>query len=217
VAKIPGKELDRYYCEYCNFACKLGRDAEGDYGMGSWDFTDGDTTGDALITNGTFDTNTTSWTEVGCTKASIAGGQSSKCARLTRASGTSQYIYQALSGLTFGQMYRFTAYVKSGTSGAEAFALRVLWNSAKDSAALHVDPSLIQSKTGTTTSTWTQYTVDWRATGSDNVVALVKNTETAGTMLFDTVTVYGYIFKARESMSACPLCGSKAWRKTETY
>lgn len=215
--RIPGEEKNRYYCHYCGYPCKQGRDTEGSYGESGWNFTTGNTTGDELITNGAFTANTNSWTAVNCTSASVGSGQSGNCARLTRTGGSSQYIYQALSDLTIGQMYRFTAYVSSGSSGNEAFALRVLWNTAKADVTLHTTPYLIQQKTGTSSTTWTEYTVYWRPTETDNVVALVKNSSTAGTMLFDTASSYAFDFKVREAMDACPFCGARSWRQQETY
>ena len=202
-------EYKRYYCQYCGFLCYEGRDVEGDYGSGGWDFSSGATSGSDLISNGAFTALTTGWTAVNGTIAITAGGQSGNCCTLTRSSGDAQYLYQALSALnnadiTFGQTYRLRAYVKSGTSGAEAFALRIY----------SPDRDMIKySKTGTTTSTWTQYTLYWRAFHGNNNISLVKNSSTAGTMLFDTVDVYAYDFKVNETTPACPLCNSKAWKK----
>ncbi|MFH2049731.1 MAG: hypothetical protein ABIJ12_09820 [bacterium] len=201
--KLEGKESDRFRCNYCGYPVKQGRDAEGDYGMSGWDFADGDTDGSELITNGAFTVNTASWTAVACTHAVAASGQSGNCSQLTRTSGDEQYIYQVLSDLDIGLMYRLTAYLKSGTSGDEAFILRLM----------NADRSRTKySKTGTTSSTWTQYTLYWRAFPDDNVVCLVKNTSTAGTMFFDTVSVYAYDFKAKETGTGCPFCYSKNWK-----
>uniref|UniRef100_A0A6M3LHV3 CBM-cenC domain-containing protein n=1 Tax=viral metagenome TaxID=1070528 RepID=A0A6M3LHV3_9ZZZZ len=197
------EESGRYYCNYCGFPCKEGRDAEGSYGESGWDFTDGQNTGSNLITNGEFTAVTTGWTASNCTLASVAGGQSGNGLTLTRSSGDSQYAYQAFSDLTFGQIYRFQAYVKSGTSGNEAFALRLL---------SHDRDVTKYEKTGTSSSTWTQYTLDWRVFHGDNNIALIKNSSTAGTMLFDTATVYAYDYFSKEAQSACPGCGSKNWK-----
>jgi len=40
MARIPGKERDRWYCKYCGFPCLEGRDAVGDFGVGGWSFVD---------------------------------------------------------------------------------------------------------------------------------------------------------------------------------
>jgi len=175
----------------------------GDYGMGGWNFGDGSTSGSNLLSNGAFTTNTTGWTAVNGTITAIAGGQSGKCCQLTRTSEDSQYFYQDLSGLDFGLLYRLTAYVKSGTSGNESFALQMR----------NADRSIVKNQvTGTSSSTWTNYTLYWRAFHATNVVCLLKNSSTAGTMLFDTVTVYAFDYSVSETIGGCPFCGSKNWK-----
>lgn len=201
--RIPGKENDRYFCQYCGFPCKEGRDVEGSYQTG-WDFSTGETDGSDFISNGSFTTNTTGWTTANCTVAVAAGGQSGNCATLTRTSGAEQYIYQSLSTLEFAVLYRLTAYVKSGTSGNESFALRIMNSDLTRT---------IYEKTGTTTTTWTQYVMPFRAFYGNNVVCLVKDSSTDGTMLFDTVTLYEYIYSVSENTTACPFCNSKNWKQ----
>lgn len=208
--KLEGKENDRFRCNYCGFPVKAGRDSEGDYGMGGWNTATGAVAGSELLTNGAFTLAITSWTAVDCTTANAGAGtgQSGDCLQLTRTSGSEQYAYQALTSslegdLVTGRLYRLTAYLKSGTSGADDFIIRLM----------NADRAVtVYSKTGTTSSTWTQYTLYWRAFYGDNVVALVKNSSTAGTMLFDTVSVYAYDYKATEAGQGCPLCHSKNWR-----
>lgn len=209
--RIPGEEKDRYYCTNCGFPCKAGETELGDYGANGWDFTSGYTIADDgitaatnLITNGEFSSNTNNWTGLYCTLAAATGGQSGKCLKITRTSATEQYAYQELSGLTFGYIYRVRAYVKSGTSGDEAYAIRAYTNDRS---------RIIRQVTGTTSSTWTLADpLYWRATEADNVIALVKNSDTAGTMLFDSVDGYGYEFKVKEALTGCPFCGTKNWK-----
>ena len=201
--KLPGEE-EYYYCSVCGFPCKVGRNQEGDYGLGGWDFFDGDTSGDNLVTNGTF-TNTTGWTGVDATLAAVAGGQAGNCLQITRTGEDEQYAYFALSDLTSGTLYRARAYVKSGTSGNEAYIIRVM-----DSGRNYT----MYSVTGTTSSTWTiSSPLYWRPIETSVVLCLVKNTVTAGTMLFDTVDMYLFLYKAREALTGCSFCGSKNWRK----
>lgn len=206
--KLEGKEKDRFRCNHCGFSVREGRDSEGDYGMSGWNTADGDTAGSELLTNGVFSINTNSWTAVACSKASVAGGQAGNCLQLTRSSGSEQYVYQSLTSslegdLVTGMLYRLAAYLKSGTSGADDFIIRLM--NADRSATIY-------SKIGATSSTWTQYILYWRAFQGDNVIALVKNSSTAGTMLFDTVSVYAYDYKATEAGQGCPFCHSKNWR-----
>jgi hypothetical protein len=207
--RIP-KEDDRYYCAYCGFPCKEGRDSEGNYGLSGWDFSEGATSGDNLISNGTFTTNTTGWTAEDCTLSVAAGGQSGKCLTITRTGGSEQYAYQALSGLTQNSLYRLQAYVKSGTSGAEAFILRAMDNGMARTLASTTGTSF--QTTGTSSSSWVKHTLVWRAYGTNDAVCLVKNTATAGTMLFDTVTVYAVDYWVKEFSSGCGFCHSKNWK-----
>jgi len=65
--------------------------------------------GDELVTNGTFDTDTTGWTAVDATIASVSGELV-----VTRTAAT-QYPYQAISTAA-GKVYKITAHVKDGTA-----------------------------------------------------------------------------------------------------
>jgi hypothetical protein len=210
MGKLQGKEKDRYRCQYCGMPTKKGRDSLSSYGESGWDFSAGANTTGATdqITNGGFAANTNNWTAVNCTIASAAGGQSGNGCTLTRTSGDSQYLYQSLSSLTFGYLYRLTAYVKSGTSGDEAFALRIL-----DSTRTRT----MYSKTGTSSATFTQYDLPFRSFHGDNVIVLLKNTATAGTMLFDTVELYQYDYSVTEDAPGCPFCFSQNWEKSVSY
>jgi hypothetical protein len=213
MAKLEGKEKDRYRCQYCGFPVKQGRDSLGSYGEGGWDFHSDATVsfpsaGVDQITNGAFTANVNGWTAVNCTIASAGTGQSGNACTLTRTSGDSQYLYQSLSGLKFGVLYHLTAYVISGTSGDEAFALRLL----------DTDRSrTIYEKTGTSSSTCTQYELPFRSYHGNNVVALVKNSSTAGTMLFDTVELYEKEYSVIESAPGCPFCFSQNWKQSVSY
>lgn len=134
--------------------------------------------GSNLVSNSGFNSDTTGWTNTNSTIASIAGGQSGNCLEITRVSDDYQECYQAI-GLTKGELYKFTAYVKSGTSGDEAFIISTC------------SANGYERETGTSSSSWTEYSVTFRAlvSGSCNMI-LRKNTATAGTMLFDTITIY---------------------------
>jgi hypothetical protein len=131
------------------------------------------------VTNGGFDSDVTSWSANFCTAASIAGGQSGNCAEVTRVSGAVQYISQNISGLTIGSHYRISAYVKTGSSGDGAFAIRVTPISPLTDIAKYQ---------GTSTSTWTQYDIVFAATHTSHLIFLEKANSDAGTMLFDTAT-----------------------------
>ena len=131
------------------------------------------------VSNGNFDVDTTGWTGVDCTLASVAGGQEGSCLEITRTGGALQYANQVLGGLVLGKVYRVTAYVQSGTSGDEAFRV----------AALTTALATIEEITGTSSSTMTQYEFSFTATAPTDMVIVEKTTATAGTMRFDLVIV----------------------------
>lgn len=131
-----------------------------------------------LVTNGGFDSDTTGWTADNGPIASVAGGESGKCLRITYNTGAYQRAYQDVP-LVAGETYTFTAYVKSGTSGNEAFKLEI--KQADGGGDAH-------SVIGNTSGTWTQKTIAAfeAASTEDYRFSLIKDTATAGTMLFDT-------------------------------
>jgi hypothetical protein len=135
---------------------------------------------DQLCVNGGFESDTTSWTPVYCTIASIAGGQSGNCLEITRVSNNYQCVYQTIADLVVGASYIFTAYVKSGTSGNEGF--QIVCQRTSDSGDQHI-------QAGTTSNSWVQYSITFTATDVSYKFYLYKTTATAGTMLFDTVSV----------------------------
>jgi len=131
------------------------------------------------LLNGGFASDTASWTPYQSSLASVAGGQSGNCLELTLTGGVVQTAYQDLAGFVVGKMYRYTAWVKSGTSGDEAFKITVQTT----------DPVLVGETAGNSSSTWTSYDVEVTATATTLRFDLEKFTGTAGTMLFDTVSI----------------------------
>ena len=131
-----------------------------------------------LVTNGVFTTDTTGWTGGNCTIASIVGGQSGNCLEVTTVSGTVQNVSQS-GALIVGRSYTITGYVKSGTSGNETFRIGIVNQAFTD---------FIEYIEGTSSGTWTQYSVTFVATETNNRFVVSKRTATAGTMLFDTVS-----------------------------
>jgi hypothetical protein len=113
--------------------------------------------------------------------ASVAGGVVGNCFQLTQTSGAAQYGYHYFENLILGYTYTIEIWVKSGTSGDEAFRIQV-WSTNILTMYAEV--------TGVTSSTWTKYSFDWVCTDDDPVIKLVKDTATAGTMLFDEFAIY---------------------------
>lgn len=188
----------------------------GDYDSFSWttvpDYIDTSTNGTPdvtevgsnLISNGGFDSDTTEWSNTGASLASIANGQAGNCLELTRVSGDTQDAYQTATGLTIGKLYKISAYVKSGTSGNEAFII--------ETGAVN---GYVQA-TGTSSSTWTKYSLMFRTISTSDGVILLKNTATGGTMLFDTVGLYRVTQNltgrwVKGSFNPTPIGGDK-WR-----
>jgi hypothetical protein len=133
-----------------------------------------------LVTNGGFGSDTSDWTPSQCTLASIGGGQAGNCLELTRTEGSTQLAYQTIT-TEIGKLYKFTAYVKSGTSGNEAFNITV-WSAGFG--------AVIELYSDTSSGSWVQYEVVFEAIGTSSIVGVQKNTATAGTMLFDTAECY---------------------------
>ncbi len=149
--------------------------------FGEWSQGTLENVGADLASNGGFTADTTGWTPDLATLASVAGGQSGNCLEMTRSSWSIQTARAALTGLTIGKLYRMTVYVKSGTSGNEPFNISVL-------DALGATRYGLTS--GVSSGSWVSYSVIITAPATSVMLSLEKNTATAGTMLFDSVTFY---------------------------
>ena len=136
-----------------------------------------DTLGPEILTNPSFDSNTTGWNAYNSTLASVAGGQTNNCLQITMVSGTNQSTNTAVTTVV-GTRYRYTVYVKSGTSGNEAG-----WIGAQK-----IDFSSIGQTAFTSSASWTMVTYEFVAVETTTTLVLVKNSTTAGTMLFDTAS-----------------------------
>ena len=75
-----------------------------------------------LLTNPTFDTDTTGWSALDSTLASIDGGQSGKCLEETQTGGATPGFRQFPTVITLS-LLRGSLYVKLGTSGVPGFRL----------------------------------------------------------------------------------------------
>ncbi len=149
--------------------------------FGEWSQGTLENVGADLASNGGFTADTTGWTPDLAALASIAGGQSGNCLELTRSSWSIQTARTALTGLTIGKLYRMTVYVKSGTSGNEPFNISVLDASGATRYGL---------TSGVSSGSWVSYSVTITAPATTAMLSLEKNTATAGTMLFDSVSFY---------------------------
>jgi hypothetical protein len=131
--------------------------------------------GGSLVTNGGFDSATTGWSaHASCTIASVAGGQTNNCVQLTVVSGSLQYFNQAVTTVV-GKLYELSGYVKSGTAGDVTYRVDI--------------DGVSSAITGTSSGSWVQFSIIYEATATDANVTLAKSNATAGTMLFDTITL----------------------------
>lgn len=154
--------------------------------------TDGDnaalTAANTLLSNGGFDSATTGWAAESSTLASVAGGKTGNCLEITRTADSSQDAYQDVTTVV-GKLYYASTYVKSGTSGDEAYGLY-----ARDIGGTNPYTGF---GIGTSSGAWVQNGVVFKAGQTTTRIYVQKNTSTAGTMLFDSVTLYevtpGYV------------------------
>jgi hypothetical protein len=116
------------------------------------------------------------WAGVNCTLLTIAGGQVGNCVEITRTGAGDQHVAQVVA-LTIGKIYKFSFYVKSGTSGNEAFRGKI-------------DQVVDFDIDGTSTANWVHYSGTFECDKVDPAIRLYKRTATAGTMLFDEVILY---------------------------
>jgi hypothetical protein len=134
--------------------------------------------GAELVSNGAFTSATTDWTAVDCTIASVAGGQAGNCLEITRTGADIQYAHQTIT-VVANHTYKVSGYLKSGTSGAEIGTIYV-----------YEGETILTTAGGTSSGDWTTYSAYFKPSTTSVVIRLVKASATAGTMLFDTVSVF---------------------------
>ena len=138
-----------------------------------------DVIGSELVTNGDGES-TTGWSTWQCSVASVDGGHSGKCFQITdAASSGGNNVYRSVAAL-YGHRYRMSGYVKSGTSGDEAY--RLYLNPSGGPFTLYAE--------GVSSSTWTYFYKDFvQPFNSPVFINFTKDTSTNGTMLFDEISV----------------------------
>jgi hypothetical protein len=137
--------------------------------------------GSNLITNGGFASDTSSWSGWQATLASVAGGESGNCLEVTGVSGDTQSGNQNVT-LVVGKRYRLSGYVKEGSVAGSAYGFAV--------AHRESPYQQVFSATGTSTGSWVAFTADFVATYADVQIQIYKNSAGAGTILFDTITLF---------------------------
>lgn len=134
--------------------------------------------GSDLVSNGGFASETTGWTAVDCTIASVAGGQADNGLEITRTGGDLQYAHQAIAVVP-NHTYKISGYLKSGTSGAEIGTIYI-----------YEGETILTTAGGTSSGDWTAYEAYFKPSTTSVTIRIIKSSATAGTMLFDTVSVY---------------------------
>lgn len=140
---------------------------------------DGAVGADKHIKNGAFVATADDWTPSNSTLASIAGGQVGNCLEITHTGAAYQEASQLIT-FEEGKIYKLSFYVKSGTSGDEAFRVGVVetgvvWRSYAS---------------GISSAAWVKHTHIFEADSTIDGLVIRKDTATAGTMLFDEITLY---------------------------
>ena len=130
--------------------------------------------GSELITNGTFDTDTTGWTAVKATLSSVAGGQSGKRLRAEYSGGIGNGSAFQTIATQPGVSYSISVYFLSGTSDPS-----ILVGSSVGSSAFWSG--------GYSTGTWTQATGTFQADSTTTYITLfVQN---PGIVFYDEISV----------------------------
>ena len=133
------------------------------------------------VVNGTFDSDASSWTAIRATLASVVGGESGNCLEVTLTSGSDQGAWQNIVTVV-GKKYRVRGAIKSGTSGNESY--RIAATDAFSGAG-----SEYVALEGTTSGSWVFVSGEFTATTIECSVRMYKISATAGTMLFDTISL----------------------------
>ena len=172
-------------------------------GFDVWSNSTLENVGSDLVTNGTFESDTTGWGGGNCSLSisGDGGGQSGENLILTRSSGSSQYAQDGLT-VEVGKLYKLTAYVKEGSGGAEAFQISFV-----DSATNEVG-----SISGTSSGSWVAYSVVVEATTTTSYIRLYRLDGDSGTMFFDTVSCY----EVTPGCVAADTLGPDGWGKDST-
>jgi hypothetical protein len=143
-----------------------------DYRDTPWQLTGGD-----LVTNGSFTTDTTGWTDtVNGTIASVAGGVSGNALQVTNdiEVPTANYAEQTITTVA-NTNYYLTFYHKDGNSAGNVTV---------------TDAQGTQCSTGSISdANWTQYTCSFFTIASSVTIRLKNNDGINNTTLFDTVTL----------------------------
>ncbi|UJX43031.1 hypothetical protein K9F62_10280 [Desulfovibrio sp. JY] len=135
--------------------------------------------GPNLVSNGTFNNDTTGWSgHNGATISAVSGGINGNCGQLSQV--LSGAVYQQISWLTEGKLYRISAWLKNGSCNP---ALGV-------GTSAGVDNTIIGFNTGSwsSLSSWTFFSGIFEAPSVPIYINLMGSTASQ-TALFDSITI----------------------------
>jgi hypothetical protein len=133
--------------------------------------------GPELVTNGTFDTDTTGWTNASATIASVSSEL-----QVSAQTGSPSAATQTISGLVVGKVYAFTAtYYQTGSGGTAARISFFGTNSENNSTSTPI------TKTIYVTATLTSATISLQSFGTSSTVSHFDNISVKE-VLFDQPT-----------------------------
>ncbi|UJX40392.1 carbohydrate binding domain-containing protein [Desulfovibrio sp. JY] len=168
--------------------------------------------GPNLVTNGTFNSDTTGWTAGnGAVLASVSGGVSGNCLRITNSGATNGYATQVFSGLTVGKLYKFSGSAKKGTANA-IFYLSSL------GAGIGYD-EISGSSLYDASGSFSRFTCLFEAKSENLYVACINAAASGGVGYYDSITLtevtvgcVDYNTKALDLWNKDPT--TKCWRET---
>lgn len=120
--------------------------------------------GPELVSNGTFDTNTTGWTPGAGATLSVSGGQ-----LRVLSSGSNATAAQTVNGLEVGQTYRILATMTPGQTDRATVSFDFGFVQSYYFAVVgsQVDVELVAADTGTVVTLWAASASDWASAGQD--------------------------------------------------
>ena len=135
--------------------------------------------GSTLITNGDFTTDASGWTATGATLASISGGVSGNCLRITNSGSAAGTASQSFATV-IGNWYQLTANFEIGTAaGGRIKAGTSLGDNTFFDSGLITNP------------TWGEYNILFKATTATTFVTLYSDDATTGhTALYDSISAF---------------------------
>jgi hypothetical protein len=147
-----------------------------------------------LVTNGSFDSNTTGWTASGATLSSVAGGNASNALQIENSGSASGAAYQDITTRA-NRVYFLTLKAKVGT--ADGFQVKI--GTTSDDDGIFASPVY-------TDSTLSEKKFAFVASGTTTRLTLVNTSEDSGeTVLFEDVVVEEVLDGFIEVMRGCKI------------